>query len=192
MNSETGAFAYHALVDDALRFAARAHARQTRKGTDVPYIVHPVGVMLALLEAGITDPELLAAALLHDTVEDTGTPLAELRAQFGARVAAVVEGCSEPDKSDTWEHRKQHTIDYLKQAPRDVALVSAADKLHNLRSLIADEAVLGEQLWGRFKRGRAEVAWYYRSLTLSLQAGPAGAHPIVSRLAEAVTLFFGG
>jgi (p)ppGpp synthase/HD superfamily hydrolase len=179
------------LVDSALRFAARAHARQMRKGTDVPYIVHPVGVMLVLLEAGETDPELLAAALLHDTVEDTGTPLTRLRAEFGARIAGIVEGCSEPDKGDTWEHRKQHTVDYLRTAPRDVQVVAAADKLHNLRSLIADERVLGDQLWTRFKRGRADVAWYYRSVTASLKAGGLGAHPVVQRLDSAVHSFFG-
>ncbi|MBP7693369.1 MAG: bifunctional (p)ppGpp synthetase/guanosine-3',5'-bis(diphosphate) 3'-pyrophosphohydrolase, partial [Anaerolineales bacterium] len=92
MSDERTFFTDHTLVDAALRFAARAHARQMRKGTDVPYIVHPVGVMLALLEAGEADPELLAAALLHDTVEDTETPLELLRAQFGARVAEIVEG----------------------------------------------------------------------------------------------------
>lgn len=181
----------YVLVDAALRFAARAHARQLRKGTDVPYIVHPVGVMLVLLEAGESDPELLAAALLHDTVEDTGTPLARLRQEFGARVAGIVEGCSEPDKSDSWENRKQHTVAYLKAAPRDVQLVSAADKLHNLRSLIADEGALGDQLWTRFKRGRDDVAWYYRAVTASLQAGGLGEHPVVQRLEAAVESFFG-
>lgn len=191
MSDVTPPSANHVLVDAALRFAARAHADQMRKGTDVPYIVHPVGVMLALLEAGETDPELLAAALLHDTVEDTGTPLEALRAQFGPRVAAIVQGCSEPDKRDTWEHRKQHTVEFLKTAPRDVQLVSAADKLHNLRSMIADEMVLGEALWARFKRGRAEVAWYYRAVAASLRAGPLDSHPLVQQLEEAVTRFFG-
>ncbi len=191
MSDERTFFTDHTLVDAALRFAARAHARQMRKGTDVPYIVHPVGVMLALLEAGEADPELLAAALLHDTVEDTETPLELLRAQFGARVAEIVEGCSEPDKRDTWEHRKQHTIAYLKTAPRDIQLVSAADKLHNLRSLIADEALLGETLWTRFKRGRMEVAWYYREVAGSLKAGALSGHPLIRRLDEAVLSFFG-
>ena len=147
--------------------------------------------MLALLETGETDPELLAAALLHDTVEDTGTPLTRLRAEFGARVAEIVEGCSEPDKGDTWEHRKQHTVEYLRTAPRDVQVVAAADKLHNLRSLIADEQVLGDRLWTRFKRGRDDVAWYYRSVTASLKAGGLEAHPLVQQLDSAVQGFFG-
>lgn len=191
MLSDVYQYTDHALVDSALRFAARAHAQQMRKGTDVPYIVHPVGVMLVLLETGETDPELLAAALLHDTVEDTGTPLARVQAEFGPRVAGIVEGCSEPDKGDTWEHRKQHTVEYLKTAPRDVQMVAAADKLHNLRSLIADERALGDQLWKRFKRGRAEVAWYYRSVTASLKTGSLGEHPLIQRLETAVQSFFG-
>jgi (p)ppGpp synthase/HD superfamily hydrolase len=178
------------LINSALVFAARAHQHQRRKSTDIPYIVHPVGVMLTLIQCGESDPELLAAALLHDTVEDTGVTLAELRQRFGARVAAIVEGCSEPDKSDTWENRKWHTIAYLKTAPRDVQLVSAADKLHNLRSMIADYAEQGDALWERFKRGRASIAWYYRAVTDSLLAGDLQAHPLIQQLDEAVRVFF--
>ncbi len=179
-----------ALVYAALIFAARAHANQKRKSTDVPYIVHPVGVMLVLLECGEADPELLAAALLHDTVEDTGVTLAQLRERFGARVAEIVEGCSEPDKSDTWENRKQHTVGYLKTAPRAVQLVSAADKLHNLRSLASDHAEVGDALWLRFKRGQTEIAWYYRAVTASLAEGDLREHPLIRKLDEAVTSFF--
>lgn len=178
------------VIDAALNFAARAHAQQRRKGTDVPYIVHPVGVMLTLLGYGETDAELLAAALLHDTVEDTATTLAELRAQFGPRVAAIVEGCSEPDKSDTWEHRKEHTIAHLRAAPREVQLVSAADKFHNLRSLMADEAAQGQAIWARFKRGRAETGWYYRSVAASLHEGELREHPLVRDLHNLATEFF--
>jgi (p)ppGpp synthase/HD superfamily hydrolase len=181
----------HSLLDSALIFAVRAHARQQRKATDIPYIVHPVGVMLVLMEFGESDPELLAAALLHDTVEDTGVTLDELRACFGARVAEIVQGCSEPDKRDTWEARKRHTVAYLKTAPRAVQLVSAADKLHNLRSMAADHAEQGDALWGRFKRGRSDIAWYYRSVTDSLQQGGLREHPLVHALDATVTSFFG-
>lgn len=179
------------FVNAALIFAARAHANQRRKGTDVPYIVHPVGVMLELLHTGETDPEVLAAALLHDTVEDTGVTLAQVREHFGERVAAIVEGCSEPDKRAPWEARKQHTVQFLKTAPREVQLVSAADKLHNLRSLNVDEAALGEALWTRFKRGRAETAWYYRAVVNSLNAGELRAHPLIVELTALVEGFFG-
>lgn len=180
----------HPLVDSALNFAARAHDGQKRKSTDVPYLVHPVGVMLVLIECHETDPELLAAALLHDTVEDTKVTLSQLRETFGVRVAAIVEGCSEPDKGDTWEHRKEHTIAYLRTAPREIALVSAADKLHNVRSMIVDYATLGDQLWTRFKRGRESTAWYHRSVVASLGQSVVREHEIVMKLrAEVKTLF---
>jgi (p)ppGpp synthase/HD superfamily hydrolase len=178
------------LIEAALNFAARAHAGQKRKGTDVPYIVHPVGVMLALIQHGETETEMLAAALLHDTVEDTGTTLGELRERFGQRVAAIVEGCSEPDKGDTWEHRKEHAVAHLRSAPRDVQLVAAADKYHNLRSLVADEAALGDQLWGRFKRGRAETGWNYRAVAASLLETDLREHPLVRDLHELAASFF--
>ncbi len=180
----------HPLVESALHYAARAHRLQVRKGSDVPYIVHPLGVMLILLEAGERDPQVLAAALLHDTVEDTGVTLAELTQHFGAEVAAIVAGCSEPDKNDTWEARKAHTVAHLRTAPHPVLLVAAADKLHNLRSIQADHAVLGETVWDKFKRGRDQTGWYYRAVTTSLQTA-LPSHPVVLELVERVNDFFG-
>jgi (p)ppGpp synthase/HD superfamily hydrolase len=180
----------HALIDAALAFAATAHQGQKRKGSAVPYIVHPVGVMLLLLQAGETDPEVLAAALLHDTVEDVGVTRAELRERFGERVAAIVEGCSEPDKRLSWEARKQHTVAYLQTAPRAVQLVAVADKLNNLHSLMADYAEIGEALWKRFKRGRAETAWYYHAVLDSLKVGGLGDHPLWQELERGTAQFF--
>jgi len=183
---------YTPVVEAALIFAARAHRHQKRKGTDVPYIVHPVGVMLTLQAAGETDPELLAAALLHDTLEDAGVTLDTLRERFGVRVAALVEGASEPfARDEPWETRKQHTVEHLRTAPRDVQLVAAADKLHNLNSMVTDYAVLGDGLWKRFKRGREETAWYYRAVAGSLRAGELAEHPLMSELSQAVKDFFG-
>jgi len=180
------------LLDAALAFAAIAHQGQKRKGTRIPYIVHPVGVMLILLQAGEADAEILAAALLHDTVEDSGVKLAELHKQFGARVAEIVAGCSEPNRWAAWEVRKQHTVAYLRTAPRAVQLVMAADKLHNLRSLAADYAEVGEAVWRRFKRGRAETAWYYGAVIDSLKAGGLGDHPLLHELDRSAAEFFGG
>ncbi len=181
----------YALLDAALAFAAVAHQWQRRKGTAIPYIVHPVGVMLVLLQAGETDAEILAAALLHDTVEDAGVKLAELNKRFGARVAEIVAGCSEPDRRVSWEARKQHTVAYLRTAPRAIQLVSAADKLHNLRSLVADYAQVGETVWRRFKRGRADLAWYYRAVIDSLRAGGMSDHPLLHELDRSAAEFFG-
>jgi (p)ppGpp synthase/HD superfamily hydrolase len=180
----------YSLLDTALAFAASAHQWQKRKGTAIPYIVHPVGVMVVLLQAGETDTEVLAAALLHDTLEDAGITPAELRKKFGERVAAIVEGCSEPDKRASWEVRKQHTVEYLQTAPRAVQLVVVADKLHNLRSLVADYAEMGESLWKRFKRGRPENAWYYRAVINSLKVGGLSDHPLLQELDRSVAQFF--
>ncbi len=180
------------LIDAALIFAAQAHREQMRKGTGVPYIVHPVGVMLLLIQAGEHDPELLAAALLHDTLEDAGVTEDALRDQFGPRVAAIVAGASEPySRDELWETRKQHTVDYLRTAPREVRLVAAADKLHNLSSMVIDHAALGEGLWTRFNRGRPNIAWYYRSICDSLESGDLRGHPVLVQLAETVNTFFG-
>ncbi len=183
---------YPVLVDEALIFAARAHRHQVRKGTDVPYIVHPVGVMLLLEHAGETDPELLAAALLHDTLEDAGVTLAELAQRFGPRVADIVLGCTEPDHgSASWEVRKQHTVATLREAPRDVQLVAAADKLHNLTSMTLEHTRDGEQLWQRFNRGRASIEWYYRAVAASLSQTALSDHALVRELRDTVTAFFG-
>jgi len=183
---------YSPLIDSALIFAARAHRNQSRKATDIPYIVHPVGVMLLLQDAGETDPHLLAAALLHDTIEDAGVSAAALAERFGPRVAAIVEGCSEPDHHDAaWEARKQHTVTYLRTAPREIQLVAAADKLHNLRSMLLDQAELGDRLWERFNRGRPAIEWYYRSIAASLQQGELSDHPLVRQLSETVVEMFG-
>jgi (p)ppGpp synthase/HD superfamily hydrolase len=182
---------YSPLVDQALIFAARAHRNQVRKATDVPYIVHPVAVMLILHEAGEADPELLAAGLLHDTLEDAGVSADALAERFGPRVAEIVLGCSEPGHAElAWEARKAHTIRYLRTAPRDIQLVAAADKLHNVRSMLVDYAEQGDGLWRRFNRGRPQVEWYYRSIAESLSAGELREHPIVRALWDAVTQLF--
>ena len=192
MAIELGNWPEASLIEAALIFAARAHRAQVRKATDIPYIVHPVSVMLLLQQAGEADPEVLAAALLHDTIEDAGVSAEDLAQQFGPRVADIVVGCSEPDHAGaTWEVRKEHTVAYLRTAPRDVQLVAAADKLHNLRSMVADHAAQGEQLWTRFNRGRTAIEWYYRALADSLSQGEARAHPVVQQLRATVTAFFG-
>jgi (p)ppGpp synthase/HD superfamily hydrolase len=158
------------MIDSALEVAAKAHYDQKRKGTDIPYITHPVAVAMILLRAGCTD-ELIIAGLLHDTVEDAQIPLDYIRDHFGERVAFIVAGCSEPDKSLPWEERKQHTIEYLRTAPLDVRLVTCADKLHNLRTIASDYKRLGEAVWDRFKRGKKDQEWYYRSIVESLSYG---------------------
>lgn len=156
-----------ALLDRALETAAVAHRAQTRKATGVPYLVHPYAVGMLLLEARCPT-EVVIAGILHDVIEDTPVTLAQLRQQFGDEIAEIVAQCSEPDKSWPWEKRKQHTIDFLPTAPLTVKLVMAADKLHNVRSIVEEYHKIGKAVWERFNRGREQQAWYYRNVANSL------------------------
>ena len=154
-------------IDQAIAFAAQAHQGQLRKSTQIPYISHPYAVAMMLCRIGCSE-EVIVAGLLHDTLEDTQTSVEQLDRQFGDRVTEIVLGCSEPDKSLSWEARKEHTIASLADASLEIKLVSCADKLHNLRCMLADQDRVGEGLWERFKRGRVQQAWYYRSLVMAL------------------------
>lgn len=150
------------LMNDAIVFAVQHHAGQLRKGTDQPYIFHPLETML-ILRSMHADPALLIAGVLHDTVEDTSATLAEIREQFGEEVARLVAAHSE-DKSRSWRERKQHTIDTLAHADRRMQMLVMADKVSNLRSMTADYAQVGDALWQRFNAGAAEQAWYYSGI----------------------------
>lgn len=156
------------LVHRAIRFAAIAHAGQTRKGTDIPYIIHPFEVAQILTAEGAVE-NLIAAGLLHDTLEDTTTTREDILCEFGERVLSLVLSASE-DKSLSWEARKQHTIVSLATAGREEQLLALSDKLSNLRSIAADYAASGNALWARFNRGYAQQRWYYLSLRDALHA----------------------
>ncbi len=160
-------------VDLALEVAAKAHRGQLRKGTDVPYISHPCAVGLILARASCAE-DVVVAGILHDTVEDTALTLDDIEKDFGSVVAAIVEGCSESDKSRPWEDRKRHTIEFLRDASPEARMVTCADKLHNVRSILAERRVIGDRVWDRFRQGRDLQAWYYRGLveSLSAQKGP--------------------
>jgi (p)ppGpp synthase/HD superfamily hydrolase len=181
------------MLDLAIETAARAHAGQVRKGTDIPYISHPYAVGMMLARLGCAE-EVIAAGILHDTVEDTYITLDWIRDHFGEKVALIVEGCSEPDHGSLpWEARKEHTLEYLRTAPWEIRLVACADKLHNIRSVAAAREGAGENVWSRFKRGRAEQEWYYRGLVDSL-CGPAGDGkeiPFCAEFREEVEKVFG-
>lgn len=152
------------MLFEAIEFAAAAHRGQYRKASRVPYIVHPLGVMRILLTSG-AEEELAAAGVLHDVVEDTSVTPEQLAERFGGEVSRLVLAASEPDKSLAWEDRKLHTLEFLThQARRDEVLLTLADKLDNVESMLDDFEVLGPDLWSRFKRGRDKQAWYYRGL----------------------------
>jgi (p)ppGpp synthase/HD superfamily hydrolase len=152
---------------DAFLFASAKHSGQTRKASDIPYVAHLMGVASLVLEAG-GDEDLAIAALLHDVVEDCGgTPmLKELQRRFGKRVASIVDGCTDSysDPKPPWKQRKDSYIARLKEEGVDTRLVSAADKLNNIRSILSDYRVLGESVWSRFNGGREGTLWYYRTL----------------------------
>jgi (p)ppGpp synthase/HD superfamily hydrolase len=149
------------------RFAAEKHAGQTRKASNTPYIAHLMGVASLVLEFG-GDEDLAIAALLHDVVEDCGGApmLKEVRRRFGRRVAKIVEGCtdSDTDPKPPWRERKESYMRHLKRADAETRLVSAADKLNNVRSILSDYREVGESIWSRFNGGREGTLWYYRAL----------------------------
>ena len=164
------------LLTEAVVFAARAHAGQVRKGTDVPYIVHPMEA--AAVCAGLTDDqEVLAAAVLHDVVEDAGVSVAQIEERFGARVAAIVAGESEDKREgmppgDTWKIRKTEGIAHIAGASDPgVRMVCLGDKLSNIRSIQRDFNALGDKLWQRFnQKDPDEHGWYYSTIADVLQA----------------------
>lgn len=151
----------------AFLFAAEKHNNQARKASTIPYIAHLMGVASLVLEAG-GDEDLAIAALLHDVVEDCGGApmLKEVRRRFGTRVAKVVAGCTDADTypKPPWRERKENYLHHLKRADADTLLVSAADKLNNIRSILSDYRAIGESVWSRFNGGREGTLWYYRSL----------------------------
>ncbi|MDQ1004682.1 (p)ppGpp synthase/HD superfamily hydrolase [Neobacillus niacini] len=157
------------ILEKALLAASKSHEGQYRKNTDIPYITHPVTVGFMLLKKGYSE-EVVAAGILHDTVEDTTLTLDEIKREFGSNIADIVEGSSEPDKSLSWKHRKEHTIEFLKTASEDVRAVVCADKLHNIRSIIRDYEQVGEEVWSRFNAGKEQQKWYYTNIGDSLGA----------------------
>lgn len=161
------------LLDRAIVFAVKAHAGTERRGKGFPYIVHPMEAVEIV--ATITpDQELLAAAALHDVVEDTDFTADDIRREFGDRIANLVvaesdvfvDGVSE---EDSWHARKQAAIDRLAKAPHDAKIVAMGDKLSNMRAIARDYAVKGDALWQIFHaKDPKDHEWHYRGLAASL------------------------
>ena len=152
----------------AFRYAAEKHAGQTRKQTAVPYLSHLMAVASLVLEAG-GDEDMAIAALLHDVVEDCGgmPRLREVRKLFGRRVAHIVEGCTDSfgEPKAEWIERKKDYLREVTQADAETRLVSASDKLHNVRTILADYRKDGEAIWARFSGKKEGTLWYYRALS---------------------------
>lgn len=162
------------LMDRAIIFATRAHSGTYRKGTDIPYIVHPIEA--AAIVATITDdPDMIAAAVLHDVVEDTDATVDEIRLFFNDRIANLVEAESENKRKDlppqeTWMVRKMETLEFLRnKADRDAKILALADKLSNMRAIHRDQNTVGDRLWDRFNEKRKEKhGWMYRQVADAL------------------------
>src|SRR5277367_4640441 len=152
----------------AFRYAAEKHAGQVRKQTVIPYLSHLMAVSSLVLEAG-GDEDMAIAGLLHDVVEDCGgmPRVREIRKQFGARVAKIVEGCTDSfgEPKAEWVERKKDYLREVKHADRETRLVSASDKLHNVRTILTDYRKDGESIWARFSGKKEGTLWYYRALS---------------------------
>lgn len=172
---------------EAFTFATQLHVSQTRKGGEVPYIAHLLGVASIALEYGASEDEAIAA-LLHDAIEDQGgvTTREEIRRRFGETVTAIVDGCTDSDTTPKppWRQRKEAYLAHLPTASASVRLVSASDKLYNAWSILKDYRLLGEAVWERFKGGKDGTLWYYRALVEAFRS--AEVTPLIEELERVV------
>lgn len=176
------------MVEKAVAFAQKAHEGAFRKGTRVPYIVHPLetAVIVSLITE---DEELICAALLHDVVEDGGVTETELETEFGHRVAGLVMEETE-DKTKSWKERKQATLDHLEHASRECKILVLGDKLSNLRTTARDYLALGDEIWLRFNEKRkSEHAWYYKGVAKRLSE--LREYPVYEEYVKLCRLVFG-
>ncbi|MDE2772758.1 MAG: HD domain-containing protein [Gemmatimonadota bacterium] len=174
--------------DRALVFASELHRQQRRRGSEVPYVAHLLAVAAIVMEHGGDEDEAVAA-LLHDAIEDQGgrETRDEIRRRFGERVTTIVEACTDSwtVPKPPWESRKRAYLERLATGSVSARLVSAADKLHNARSVLGDYRNVGEQLWQRFEGRREGTLWYYRSVVDALARS--GRTPLVDELERVVS-----
>jgi len=158
--------------EDALIYATQAHCDQTRKKTGIPYIAHVLGVTAIALEYGANETEAIGA-LLHDTVEDCGGAerLHDIQKRYGDDVAKIVDGCTDTDEiqKPPWRARKEAYVAHLKDSDTSTRLVSAADKLHNTRAILADLRRHGSEVFERFSGKKDGALWYYRALVTAFR-----------------------
>lgn len=179
----------------ALDYARCIHVER-RKGTDIPYMAHLLGVAsLVMGEAGRAElpvtEDMVIAALLHDAAEDQGglPRLEDIEQNFGPNIARMVEGLSDSLSEDSgnkqpWPQRKRDYIERVRTEPADVQLISAADKLYNAKAILEDYREIGPRVWDRFKRGRADQIWYFDELIAVFKS--AGTNRIVAELERVV------
>ncbi len=153
-------------IQKAIIFATLKHEGQKRKGTDIPYIVHPMEVMQILTDLQCSE-NVIIAGILHDTLEDTNTTPEEIEKLFGPDILAIVKTESE-DKTKTWKERKTATIEDLQHAEPETKIVCFADKFSNIKSMYRDKLDIGAELWKRFNADKDSIKWYYSSIAAAL------------------------
>ena len=172
---------------EAVAWAAELHGPQVRKGTTIPYLTHLLAVSSLVWEHGGDEDDAIAG-ILHDAIEDTNATTADIEARFGAKVAAIVLACSDTTvrPKPPWRERKEAYQAHLADpaTPTDALRVSAADKLHNARSMLRDYREVGEELWTRFHEGVDSQLWNYGRLVDILQRRYPG--PLTDELARTV------
>jgi (p)ppGpp synthase/HD superfamily hydrolase len=183
---------YTDRLDSALRKAAWAHEKsgQHRKGTDIPYIIHPVGVMV--IASNVTDDEdVLIACLMHDVLEDVRADIydeGKMREEFGSRVVEIVKNVTKDGDKPDWRDRANDYLQHLEYSASDEAvIVSASDKIHNLLSILVDYSTYGEELWNRFStKSSDDQLWWYESI-LAVIARRKVSETLVNQLTEQVS-----
>ncbi len=180
---------YSETYEEALRLAIALHHGQTRKGSGLPYIVHPIHVSVILLRHGFST-EAAIAGLLHDVVEDQGYSLTEIAERFGPKVAGMVDALSERKRDARgekrpWKVRKREALEQIGDASREAVAVKAADALHNAESFVEDLRREGPQIWRHFNQGPETQLDYYRKI-VEVSKRRLGPHLLVEELAEAV------
>jgi (p)ppGpp synthase/HD superfamily hydrolase len=178
--------------DEALLYAARLHRDQVRKGSNVPYLAHLLGVSSRVITAGGTETQAIAG-LLHDAAEDQGgqATLDDIERRFGAAVARIVADCTDSwvEPKPAWRPRKEAYLASLAHKPATSLLVSLADKIDNAEAILQDHRNLGDAVWDRFTGGRDGTIWYYRALSgIFAEALPG---PLARQLARIVSEFPG-
>lgn len=193
--SEKKAIERFGIMEKAAQFAAVKHEGQIRKGSSLPYICHPIEVMM-LCDRMTKDPEIAAAGALHDTLEDTDTTYQELFTNFGKRIADLVR-CESEDKradrpkSETWRIRKQENLDRIVNEPFDAKIIMLADKLSNMRSSAREYEKIGDTIFDRFnEKKKSSHAWYHRSVLKALS--DLNSLPQYREYEELVEKVFGG
>lgn len=149
-------------LNRAISFATIAHRRQKRKGSKLPYIIHPYSMALYLQSKGCKQ-EVIIAALFHDILEDTIVGEKKIKEQFGAEVLAIVKACTE-NKILSWQKRKLESFEKYEHASEEILLVSMTDKMHNMFSILEDYPIFGEKIWNKFSKQKSDYNWYYSKL----------------------------